>query len=172
MSNSPPRISVSELKRNIKACILCEADLPFPPKPSFSFSATSKILIVGQAPGVKVQESGISWNDASGDRLREWLGVTKKQFYSTKNFAIVPMGFCYSGKGESGDLPRRPECAETWMAPILEKLPKRKITTSHWAICARLVLEVLEENNSDRNSKKLENLSARVFCFATPVTAQ
>ena len=128
MSSSPPRISVSELKRNIKACILCEADLPFPPNPSFSFSATSKILIVGQAPGIKVRESGIPWNDASGDRLREWLGVTKKQFYSTKNFAIVPMGFCYSGKGESGDLPRRPECAETWMAPILEKLPKRKIT--------------------------------------------
>ena len=128
MSSSPPRISVSELKRNIKACILCEADLPFPPNPSFSFYATSKILIVGQAPGIKVRESGIPWNDASGDRLREWLGVTKKQFYSTKNFAIVPMGFCYPGKGESGDLPPRPECAETWMAPILEKLPKRKIT--------------------------------------------
>ena len=78
MSSSPPRISVSELKRNIKACILCEADLPFPPKPSFLFSAASKILIVGQAPGIKVQESGIPWNDASGDRLREWLGVTKK----------------------------------------------------------------------------------------------
>jgi hypothetical protein len=82
------------------------------------------------------------------------------------------MGFCYPGKGESGDLPPRPQCAETWMAPILEKLPKKKVTLLNWAICARLVLEVLEESNSDRNSKKLENLSARVFCFTTPVTAQ
>jgi uracil-DNA glycosylase len=128
MTSSTPRLSVSELKRNIKACTLCEADLPFPPKPTFSFSTTSKILIVGQAPGTKVQESGVPWNDASGDRLREWLGVSQKQFYSTKNFSIVPMGFCYPGKGKSGDLPPRPECAETWMAPILEKLPKRHLT--------------------------------------------
>ena len=78
MPSSQPKFSASELKRNIKACILCETDLPFPPKPSFLFSATSKILIVGQAPGIKVQESGIPWNDASGERLREWLGVTKK----------------------------------------------------------------------------------------------
>ena len=120
--------TISELKRNIKAFTLCEADLPFPPKPTFSFSATSKILIVGQAPGIKVHESGIPWNDASGDRLREWLGVSQKQFYSTKNFSIVPMGFCYPGKGKSGDLPPRPECAETWMAPVLEKLPKRQLT--------------------------------------------
>ncbi len=128
MSSSLPGLSASELKRNIKACILCEADLPFPPRPTFSFSVTSKILIVGQAPGIKVQESGIPWNDASGDRLREWMGVTNKQFYSTKNFSIVPMGFCYPGKGKSGDLPPRPECAETWMEPIFEKLPKRQLT--------------------------------------------
>lgn len=128
MSSNLPRLSVPELKKNIKACMLCEANLPFPPKPTLSFSASSKILIVGQAPGIKVHESGIPWNDASGDRLREWLGVTKKQFYSTKNFSIVPMGFCYPGKGKSGDLPPCPECAETWMAPILEKLPKRSIT--------------------------------------------
>ena len=127
-SNKLPRLSVFELKRNIKACSLCEPDLPFPAKPTFSFSSTSKILIVGQAPGIKVHESGIPWNDASGDRLREWMGVTKEQFYSTKYFSIVPMGFCYPGKGKSGDLPPRPECAETWMAPILEELPKRQMT--------------------------------------------
>ena len=75
-----------------------------------------------------MHESGIPWNDPSGDRLREWMGVTKEQFYNTKHFSIVPMGFCYPGKGKSGDLPPRPECAETWMAPILEKLPKRQIT--------------------------------------------
>ena len=121
------QLSASELKKNIKACTLCEVDLPFPPKPVFSFSARSKILIVGQAPGIKVHESGIPWNDASGDRLREWMKVSKEQFYNTKYFSIVPMGFCYPGKGKSGDLPPRPECAEKWMSSILDKLPKRQI---------------------------------------------
>jgi uracil-DNA glycosylase len=117
-----------ELKRNIKACTLCEAELPFPAKPTLSFSSTSKILIVGQAPGRKVHESGIPWNDASGERLREWMNVAKEQFYNTKYFSIVPMGFCYPGKGKSGDLPPRPECAETWMPSILDKLPNRQLT--------------------------------------------
>ena len=120
--------TISELKKNIKACTLCEADLPNPSKPIFSFSAKSKILIVGQAPGIKVQESGIPWNDASGDRLREWLQVSKEQFYDTKYFSIVPMSFCYPGKGKSGDLPPPPKCAETWMQPILDKMPEGRLT--------------------------------------------
>ena len=100
MSSNQLRLSASKLKINIKACILCDEDLPFAAKPTFSYSVTSKMLIVAQAPGIKVHESGILWNDANGDRLREWLGVTKKQFYSMKNFTIVPMGFCYPGKGK------------------------------------------------------------------------
>ena len=83
---------------------------------------------MGQAPGIKVQESGIPWNDASGDRLREWLQVSKEQFYDTKYFSIVPMAFCYPGKGKSGDLPPPPKCAETWMQPILYKVPERRLT--------------------------------------------
>ena len=120
--------TISELKKNIKACKLCEEDLPYPPKPVFSFSAKSKTLIVGQAPGSKVQESGMPWNDASGDRLREWLQVSKEQFYDTKYFSIVPMSFCYPGKGKSGDLPPPPKCAKTWMQPILDKMPERRLT--------------------------------------------
>ena len=120
--------TISGLKKNIKACKLCEEDLPYPPKPVFSFSAKSKILIVGQAPGIKVQESGIPWNDASGDRLRKWMQVSKEQFYDTKYFSIVPMAFCYPGKGKSGDLPPPPKCAEKWMQPILDKLPERRLT--------------------------------------------
>ena len=85
-------------------------------------------MIVGQAPGIKVHESGIPWNDASGDRLREWMQVSKDQFYDTKYFSIVPMAFCYPGKGKSGDLPPRAECAENWMQPILDKVPKRQLT--------------------------------------------
>ncbi len=120
--------TISALKKNIKACTLCESDLPYAPNPVFSFSARSRILIVGQAPGTKVHESGIPWNDASGDRLREWMQVSKDQFYNTKYFSIVPMAFCYPGKGKSGDLPPRPECAEKWMGPILEKIPQRQLT--------------------------------------------
>ena len=121
-------ITIGDLKKNIEACTLCEADLPYLPKPVFSFSARSKILIVGQAPGIKVQKSGIPWNDASGDRLREWMQVSKEQFYDTKYFSIVPMAFCYPGKGKSGDLPPPPKCAETWMQPILDKVPERRLT--------------------------------------------
>ena len=81
-------------------------------------------MIIGQAPGIKAHESGKPWNDASGVRLREWLGVTDTQFYDESLFAIVPMGFCYPGKGKSGDLPPRPECSAKWMKPVLEYLEK------------------------------------------------
>ena len=121
-------ITIGDLKKNIEACTLCKGDLPYLPKPVFSFSARSKILIVGQAPGMKVQESGIPWDDASGDRLRDWMQVSKEQFYDTKYFSIVPMAFCYPGKGKSGDLPPPPKCAETWMQPILDKVPERRVT--------------------------------------------
>ena len=92
-----------------------------------SFSGSSKIIIIGQAPGLKVHKSGIPWDDASGERLREWLNVSNDEFYNTKNFGIVPMGFCYPGKGKSGDLPPRPECAELWMDQVLKTLKKAEL---------------------------------------------
>ena len=120
--------TIKDLRKNIKICALCADYLPYQPRPVFSFSAKSKILIVGQAPGKKVHKSGIPWDDASGDRLRKWIHVSKDQFYDTKYFSIVPMAFCYPGKGKSGDLPPRQECAEKWMEPILDKLPHRRLT--------------------------------------------
>lgn len=93
-----------------------------------SFSTQSKIVIIGQAPGSKVHASGTPWDDASGDRLREWLGVDKTVFYNPRVFALVPMGFCYPGRGKSGDLPPRPECSEKWMRPVFQHLKKRKLT--------------------------------------------
>ena len=120
--------TIKALKKNITACTLCADYLPYQPRPVFSFSAKSKILIVGQAPGIKVHKSAIPWDDASGDRLLKWMQVSKDQFYDTKYFSIVPMAFCYPGKGKSGDLAPRPECAEKWMEPILDKLPQRKLT--------------------------------------------
>ena len=115
------------LIEEIKACTLCKATLPEEPRPVVRFSSSSPIVIVGQAPGLKVHESGIPWNDASGKRLREWLGVDADTFYSTRNFSIVPMGFCYPGRGKSGDLPPRPECADTWMQPVLSAIKKKKL---------------------------------------------
>lgn len=87
-----------------------------------SASPDSKVIIIGQAPGAKVHASGIPWDDKSGDNLREWMDVTKEQFYNADNFAILPMGFCYPGKGKSGDLPPRPECAPLWHQKVLEMI--------------------------------------------------
>lgn len=120
--------TLEPLLRRIRACSLCEANLPLGPRPILQADAAARILIVGQAPGRKVHDTGIPFNDPSGERLRDWLGVTREEFYDTRLFAIVPMGFCYPGKGKSGDLPPRPECAATWRAELLEALPDIQLT--------------------------------------------
>lgn len=101
--------------------------MPNKPRPILQASVHSKIIIIGQAPGQKVQNSGIPWDDASGNELRRWLGVSKEQFYDEQLFALVPMGFCYPGKGTSGDLPPRPECAPLWHEPLLKNMKKAKL---------------------------------------------
>jgi uracil-DNA glycosylase len=113
---------MKKLLDEISECQLCKDHLPYLPKPILALSAQSKILIIGQAPGQKVQDTGIPWNDKSGDELRLWLGVNKQQFYDTRIFGIMPMGFCYPGKGKSGDLPPRPECADTWHKRLFSEL--------------------------------------------------
>ncbi len=112
----------------IRACRLCEAHLPLGPRPVLRASATSRLLIVGQAPGTKVHASGIPWDDASGKRLREWLGMDAHTFYDEANIAIVPMGFCYPGKSGSGDAPPRPECRTTWHPQLLPLLDNLRLT--------------------------------------------
>ncbi len=115
---------MEELLHDIRQCNICSKHLPLGPRPVVTAHPESKIVIIGQAPGTKVHNSGIPWDDASGRQLRKWLNVTDKQFYNTQNFAIVPMGFCYPGKGKSGDLPPRPECALEWHEAIISKMPK------------------------------------------------
>jgi uracil-DNA glycosylase len=112
----------AELQRNIRACALCAEHLPLGPRPVLQISRTARILIAGQAPGTKVHASGIPFDDASGDRLRDWLGLDREIFYDAKRVAFVPMGFCYPGRGKSGDLPPRPECAAAWREKILREL--------------------------------------------------
>lgn len=121
---------LSALLSAIRGCRHCAAHLPLGPRPVLVVGPSARILIVGQAPGTKVHETGIPWNDRSGDTLRGWMGLDRETFYDASRIAIVPMGFCYPGvqpskNGRSGgDAPPRPECAPMWHAPVLEHLPK------------------------------------------------
>ena len=116
------------LLTDVRACTRCAKHLPLGPRPIVQLQASAKILIAGQAPGRKVYETGIPFNDASGDRLRSWLGISREVFYDAQQVAILPMGFCFPGTGKSGDLPPRPECAPTWRAQLLSQLPNIKLT--------------------------------------------
>ncbi len=120
--------TVEELLAEIRSCKRCEEVLPLGPKPVLQFSSQSSILIVGQAPGTRVHETGVPWNDPSGNNLRKWMNVDSDVFYNTEVCGIVPMGFCYPGKGKSGDLPPRPECAQAWHEKVMQHMPNLKLT--------------------------------------------
>jgi len=120
--------SLNGLVTEVRACTICEPHLPNGVRPVLQVNSDAKILIAGQAPGRRVHATGIPFDDPSGDRLRDWMGVTREQFYNPQLFAIVPMGFCYPGTGTSGDLPPRPECAATWRARLLRQLPRIETT--------------------------------------------
>ncbi len=122
-------MTITPLLDEIAACRVCEAHLPLGPRPVLRASdPAARILVVGQAPGTKVHASGIPWDDASGKRLRDWLGVTPDEFYDESRFAIMPMGFCYPGRGKGGDNPPRPECAPLWHARVRAFLPDIQLT--------------------------------------------
>ncbi|KWR75030.1 uracil-DNA glycosylase family protein [Cupriavidus sp. IDO] len=124
-----PAVSASPLDRLLVDIAHCRAcALPHEPRPVVQAASGARLLIVGQAPGRRVHETGIPWNDPSGERLREWLQLPPDRFYDPGQVAIVPMGFCYPGKGASGDLPPRPECAPLWHAPLLASMPCIRLT--------------------------------------------
>lgn len=114
---------MEDLLHDIRQCTICKSHLPLGPRPIATAHIDSKIVIIGQAPGTKVHASGVPWDDASGKQLRKWLNISDKDFYDTTKFAIIPMGFCYPGKGASGDLPPRPECAPQWHHQLMDKMP-------------------------------------------------
>lgn len=122
------RESFAALLTRVRACTLCAGALPHGVRPVLQAHPQARILIAGQAPGRKVHATGVPFDDASGDRLRAWLGVTRDEFYDPHRFAIVPMGFCYPGTGSSGDLPPRPECEPAWRAPVLAALRAVRLT--------------------------------------------
>ncbi len=119
---------LQELLEEVRACRLCEAQLPLGPRPVLRADARARVLIVGQAPGTRVHATGIPWNDPSGDRLRAWLDVDRDTFYDERHFAIIPAGLCYPGRGRSGDLPPRPECAPRWHPRLRALLPNIRLT--------------------------------------------
>lgn len=120
--------SLDDLLADVRACRACADVLPLGPRPVFQLSATARILVASQAPGTKVHASGIPFSDPSGDRLREWMAISKDQFYDERNIAILPMGLCYPGRAKSGDAPPRPECAPLWRDRLLEAMPGLRLT--------------------------------------------
>ena len=117
-----------ELLARVRGCTLCARALPHGPRPVVQLHPSARILVAGQAPGRRVHESGVPFDDPSGDRLRDWLGLSRKQFYDPEVLAILPMGFCYPGTGTSGDLPPRPECAPAWREELLSHLSEVALT--------------------------------------------
>jgi len=126
--NNKPMKPFELLLTKVRACTLCENALADGVRPILQFNPKARILIAGQAPGRKVHETGMPFNDASGDRLRHWLGLSREVFYDAEKIAILPMGFCFPGTGKSGDLPPRPECAPAWREQLLVQLSHIRMT--------------------------------------------
>ena len=119
---------VESLLKKIRACDHCSAHLPHKPNPVIRAHQDARIIVIGQAPGTRVHKTGIPWNDPSGQLLRQWMEVDDETFYDVTKIALVPMGFCYPGKGTSGDLPPRTECAPLWHGKVFSKIKQAKIT--------------------------------------------
>ena len=159
-----PRIEnvVDELRR----CTLCASELPLEPNPVFQVSAASRVLIVGQAPGIRVHETGLPFNDPSGDRLRHWLGTTREEFYDPEKFALLPMAFCYPGTGKSGDLPPPKRCADTWRKKLLSELADVRFTL----LCGRYAINWHLPDTQGQSITKIVRKTAerRIDVIATP----
>lgn len=131
MAGSPAQAerALRKIVAEARACRLCAGQLPLGPRPVLRASATARLMIVGQAPGTRVHETGVPWNDRSGERLRNWLRLPPELFYDERRIAIVPMGFCYPGvDAKGGDRPPRPECAPQWHPPLRAALPAVELT--------------------------------------------
>ncbi|MCG8415158.1 MAG: uracil-DNA glycosylase family protein [Pseudomonadales bacterium] len=164
MKNVAPNLSL--VLREIRNCRLCASEIP-EPRPVLRAKASAKILVIGQAPGTKVHASGIPWNDASGKRLREWMAVDEQTFYDDTKIAIVPMGFCYPGKGNGGDLPPRPECAPTWHDQVISLLPDIKCTLLIGMYAQNYYLDTDHENLTER-VKSWREFAPEVFVLPHP----
>jgi len=153
--------------RDIRNCEVCKEHLACGPRPVLRADVDSKIAIIGQAPGLKVHQSGIPWDDQSGVQLRKWLGLTKADFYNEKNIAIIPMGFCYPGKGASGDLPPRKECAPLWHEPLLTHMPNLELIILIGMYAQNYYLENAKKNLTE-TVRSYEEYLPRYFVLPHP----
>lgn len=162
-------MSLDRLLRDVRACQLCEASLPSGPRPIVQIASSARLLIVGQAPGRKVHQSGIPWNDASGDRLREWLGLDTSIFFDPSRVAIVPMGFCYPGVAvNGGDKPPRPECAPAWHERLLKHLPDLQLTLLVGQYAQRHYLKVSKGSSMTQVVKDFSQYTPEYFPLPHP----
>ncbi|MFZ6647722.1 uracil-DNA glycosylase family protein [Undibacterium sp. TJN25] len=158
----------SALYRDIVACTYCAPHLAAGPRPIVQFASTARILIIGQAPGARVHASGIPWDDQSGDRLREWTGLSKPDFYDAGKVALMPMGFCYPGKGKNGDLPPRPECAPLWHDSILVLLPADRLTLLVGSYAQAHYLPQVASRSLSENVQAFESFLPAFFSLPHP----
>lgn len=160
--------SFDALVQRVERCRICEANLPLGPRPAFSIHEESRILIVGQAPGTKVHATGIPWNDASGEELRRWLAVDRETFYDPRIFGIMPMGFCYPGRGKGGDLPPRPECAPAWHSLLRQHMPQLQLTLLIGSYAQAYYLESGREATLTETVRNFENYLPQFFPLVHP----
>ena len=159
---------LQKLTKKIRACELCKQHLPFEPNPIVRPSKKAKILIIGQAPGTKVHETSISWNDASGNQLRAWMDIDRDIFYNTDKVAIMPMGFCYPGKGKSGDLPPRPECAPQWHESLLTLMPQIELVLLIGMYAQKYYLQDQRKTNLTETVKAWEDYMPKYLPMPHP----
>ncbi len=159
---------MQELLLQISNCKVCEPNLQLGARPVLTANRQSKMVIIGQAPGLAVHNSGIPWDDKSGDNLRNWLQVTKQTFYNPKEIALIPMGFCYPGKGKSGDLPPRKECAPLWHKKLLSEMPQVKLIILVGKYAHQFYLGNKVKNTLTETVKHFEEYLPKYFVLPHP----
>lgn len=156
------------LLSEIRKCEVCKAHLPLGPRPIVAAHPVSKIVIIGQAPGRKVHETGVPWDDPSGRQLRKWLGVSDEVFYDETKIALIPMGFCYPGKGKGGDLPPRKECAPLWHEPLFNKMKNLELIVVIGTYAQKEYLKGKTERNLTETVKAYKNYLPKYFPLPHP----
>ncbi|MTI87601.1 MAG: uracil-DNA glycosylase family protein [Balneolaceae bacterium] len=159
---------MEQLIQEIKACTICEPELSHGVNPVFSVHPNSKIAIIGQAPGSIVHRTGIPWDDKSGERLRKWMKIDTHVFYDEKQIAIIPMGFCYPGKGKSGDLPPRPECAPTWHDQLFDYLQHLELILLVGSYAQKYYLEEKMKRTLTETVRNYKEYLPRFFVLPHP----
>ncbi|MFC4095651.1 uracil-DNA glycosylase family protein [Euzebyella saccharophila] len=159
---------MQKLLSEIRDCTVCSEHLPMGPRPIIAGTSKSKIILVSQAPGRKAHNHHKAWDDPSGKKLREWLGVTDEEFYNPNNFAILPMGFCYPGKGKTGDLPPRKECAPLWHEPFWDHLQNVKLTLLIGKYSQDRYLKTISKKNLTENVSSYKDFLPHYFPLPHP----